>query len=194
MISAQEFAKNFAPHAVPAELVKLLAFQEDVGKFGRYAKGFGLERDDKSGLKSWSEDPEFLARLLPFARARGTGSFYALWADGDATADGTTTDSSSLPVVACGDEGGIHVVAENVRGLLSLLCFDIEPTIDLDGVDFYKDEDDHKASENHQKYLEWFSKLGLEPVEDPETIVTAAQARYQARFAAWLARYYDADA
>lgn len=196
MTSAQEFAKNFEPHAVPAELAQLLVFQENVGKFERYSKGFGLERDDKSGLKSWSEDPEFLSRLLPFARARGTGSFYALWAKeaGDATADGTATDTSTFPVVAFGDEGGAHVVAEDVRGLLRILCFDAEPLIDLGGVEFYKDESDHEPSENHPKYLEWLSALGLEPVADPEDIITAAQARYQSSFEAWLAQYYDAEA
>jgi hypothetical protein len=188
----QEFAKNFEPHPVPAELAKLLAFQEDVGKFGRYSDGFGLERDDKSGLKSWSEDPEFLSQLLPFARARGTGSFYAFWVEGKS--DGTAKDTSSFPVVAFGDEGGAHVVAEDVRGLLRILCFDAEPMIDLGGVEFYKDESEHRASENHQKYVEWLAELGLEPVQDPATIVTAAQAKYQARFDAWFARYYDADA
>jgi len=188
----QEFAKNFEPYEVPAELAKLLAFQEDEGKYGRYSAGFGLERDDKSGLKSWSEDPEFLSQLLPFARARGTGSFYALWSErmNDATGDGTAINARSFPVVAFGDEGGAHVVAEDVCSLLRILCFDAEPMIDLGGVDFYKDENDHKPSENHMKYVEWLVQLGLEPTQDPATIVTAAQAKYQARFDAWLARYY----
>lgn len=69
-----------------------------------------------------------------------------------------------------------------------------EPTIDLGGVDFYKDEKEPQASANHQKYVEWLAELGLEPAEDPAAIVTAARAKYQARWDAWFARYYDPDA
>jgi hypothetical protein len=185
MTSPAEFAENFAPYAVPPELEKLLAFQEGVAGFGAYSEGFGLLRDDKGGLKSWSVDPAFLSRLLPFAAARGTGSFYALWADGK------SDNASSFPVIAFGDEGGAHVVAEDVRGLLRLLCLDAEPTIDLGGVGYYNDDGRH--TEHHDAYVQWLSELGLEPAKDPMAIVDAAQAKHKAAFDVWFAAYYESE-
>jgi hypothetical protein len=183
MTSLEEFAKNFAPDAVPLELEQLLAFQEGGAGFGEYADGFGLNRDDKGGLKSWSSDPAFLSRLLPFATANGSGSFYALWADGN------SEGASSFPVVAFGDEGGAHVVAENLRALLRILAFDVEPRIDLGGVSYDRYDDKHTRS--HDAYVQWLSGLGLEPAADPMTIVDAAQAKHKAAFDAWFADYYQ---
>ena len=60
---------------------------------------------------------------MPFAQATGGGSFYALWSDGQ------TKTTSDMPVVVFGDEGGAHVVAENVRGLLQLLTYGVEPMV-----------------------------------------------------------------
>jgi hypothetical protein len=185
MPTAEAFATNFQPHAVPVELAKLLAFQDEYG-FGGYSEGFGLTIDDKGGLRSWSEDPEFLATLLPFGQANGTGSFYALWADGK------SQDPSAFPVVLFGDEGGVHVVAENVRGLLRILTYDAEPMVDHGAVSYYKDEEDHDQSDGHDDYVEWLAnELGLEPVEDPASIVGAAEAQYKAGFDAWFAKYYN---
>jgi hypothetical protein len=182
MTSMDGFAKNFEPHAVPAELAKLLAFQESVRTFEGYSKGFWLTEDDKGGLKSWSEDPEFLARLLPFAQADGKGSFYALWAQG------TAEQASTFPVVVFGGEGGANVVAENVNDLLRIIAFDTEPSVDDAGIFF--DRDDPSHAEQHGDYVVWLSQLGLQPVEDPGTLIDAAQAKHQAAFDAWLAQYY----
>jgi len=183
MTSPEEFAKNFVPYSVPPELDKLLAFQEGLVAFGQYSEGFGLLRDDKRGLKSWSEDPVFLSRLLPFAAAKGSGSFYALWANSE------SDHSDSFPVVAFGDEGGAYVVAEDVRGLLRILALDSEPMIDLGGVHYQKD--DAKQTVHHDAYVRWMSELGLSPAEDPMAIVEAAQAKHQAAFEAWFAEYYE---
>jgi hypothetical protein len=183
MISAEEFAKNFVPYSVPPELEKLLAFQEGVAEFGQYSEGFGLLRDDKGGLQSWSDDSAFLSRLLPFAAADGSGSFYALWANAE------SDDCGSFPVIAFGGEGGMHVVAEDVRGLLRILALDAEPMISLGGVGYYKDDAAHSA--HHDAYLRWMSELGLSPAQAPMAIVEAAQAKYQAAFEAWSAQYYE---
>jgi hypothetical protein len=53
---------------------------------------------------------------LPIASATGTGSMYAAWNDGKAKA------VEDMPTVVFGDEGGVHVVAENLEGLLSILA------------------------------------------------------------------------
>jgi hypothetical protein len=183
MTSPEEFAKNFVPYSVPPELEKLLAFQEGADAFGQYSEGFGLLRDDKGGLKSWSEDPAFLARLLPFAAAKGSGSFYALWANGE------SEDCGSFPVIAFGDEGGAHVVAEDVRGLLRILALDAEPMIHDGGVTYFKDDAQHTS--HHDAYVRWMSELGLSPAEDPMAVVDAAQAKHQAAFDTWFAEYYE---
>ncbi|MDP9795316.1 hypothetical protein J2S43_003828 [Catenuloplanes nepalensis] len=72
-----------------------MELQDEVG-CEEYADGFGLDDwDDKSGLEAdWSKDPEFLSALIPFARATGGGSFYALWRIDD------RADLAALPVVA----------------------------------------------------------------------------------------------
>lgn len=180
MTSLAEFKTNFAGHTVPPELAKLLAFQDEHG-FESYSGGFGLLADGKSGLHSWSEDEAFLSKLMPFAQATGTGSIYALWSGGAAKS------TSEMPVIVFGDEGGVHVIAENVKELLRLLTFDVEPMVDLGGVSFYKDEDEHEPSEAAEEYEAWLqSELGLEPVDDADEIVSAAQLKYKKPFDAWM--------
>jgi hypothetical protein len=183
MISVDGFAKNFEPYSVPPELLKLLAFQQGVQTFEGYSKGFWLTEDDKGGLKSWSEDPEFLARLLPFAQADGKGSFYALWAQG------TSEDASTFPVLAFGGEGGATVVAEDVKDLLRIIAFDTEPSVDAGSIFF--DRHDPSHAERHADYVAWLAQLGLQPAEDPRTLIDAAQAKHETTFEAWLAQYYD---
>ena len=155
------------------ELNLLKAFQDEAG-YGQYSDGFGLDDyDDKSGLSAgWSKDPDFLARLTPFATATGGGSFYALW-------------RPSLVVVLFGDEGGQHVVARSLPELFQLLTFDEEPSVDWDGVSYYR-PDDHEASPEHDAYVAWLrTRFDREPVDDPDAIVAAAQAESGERFAAW---------
>lgn len=182
MVLPADFAKNFAGHSMPKELEKLLAFDERAdGSY--YSDGFELVEDDKSGLASWSEDPAFLGGLLPFAQANGSGSFYALWAAGGGA-------PSEMPVVVFGDEGGVHVVAENVRALLQLLTFDVEPMIDHDEATFYKDEDDYEESDARPDYVAWLKKeLDLEPIDAAKPLVARAQAKHKAAFDKWMSKY-----
>lgn len=165
------------------ELNLLKAFQDEHG-YESYAEGFGLDEwNDVSGLTAgWSKDPDFLARLTPFAQATGGGSFYALWAAGDGT----------HPIVVFGDEGGEHVVARDVRELFRLLTFDSEPMIDHDRVIFYRDDDDHRPSAAHGEFLAWLeTHFGLAATDDPKQIVGVAQAEYGERFATWKSAYLD---
>jgi hypothetical protein len=179
-MTPSQFAANFSGIETPHELASLLAFQNDQSGFESYSEGFGLLRDDKGGLRSWSTDEVFLARLSPFAQANGSGSFYALWADG----------AGNLPVIAFGDEGGVHVVAESVRGLLQILAFDAEPMIDHDGVTYYK-SDGKQPSSDHAAYLAWLGELGLDAADDPTDIVAAAQGKHKAAFDQWITGYVD---
>lgn len=83
----------------------------------------------------------------------------------------------------------MHVIAEDVRGLLCILALDAEPMIGLGGVGYYKDDAEH--TRHHDTYLRWMSELGLSPAQAPMAIVEAAQAKYQATFDAWCAQYYQ---
>ena len=182
MTTLAEFATNFSGREVPPALANLLAFQEQNG-FESYSECFGLLADDKGGLRSWSADEAFLSQLMPFAQATGGGSFYALWAH---RPDAST---SEMPVVVFGDEGGVHVIAEDVAQLLRLLTFDVEPMIDHDGVTFYKGKD-HEPRDNHDLYQRWLeAELSLKPIDDPAPLVAAAQARYKADFDAWKSKF-----
>jgi hypothetical protein len=173
------FAAIFPGGAAPEALGKLFDFQREAG-FEAYADGFGLLAMDKGALSSWSSDPAFAARLTPFAQASGGGSFYALWAP-----EGVT-DPARMPVIVFGDEGGIHVVAEDVRALLGLIGFDVEPSVDFDGVSFYKDQDRYQPRRQRAAYVDFLRReLGLEPVDDPASVVAAAQAAHLSAFEAW---------
>jgi hypothetical protein len=179
-IDAAQFATNFPGLTVPPELQKLLAFDGESSDF--YAECFELTVDDKGGLRSWSKNPEFLDHLFPFAQATGSGSFYALWADDSAKS------TSEMPVIVFGDEGGVHVVAKNLRELLQLLTFDVEPMVDLEGVTFYRDED-HEFSERAEAYQAWLeAELGLESIDDADALVADAQAEYEGAFQEWMKR------
>lgn len=166
------------------ELNLLKEFQDRAG-FENYSDGFGLtDYNDNSGLMAgWSKDPAFLARLVPFAQANGTGSFYALWRLDD------RADLATLPVVVFGDEGGQHVVARNLRELLQLLGYDCEISVDWDDAYYYRGEDDpHRRG--HADYLAWLDqRFGLSPANDPDTVVATAQAELGERFAGWASGF-----
>ncbi|WP_055527975.1 hypothetical protein [Streptomyces graminilatus] len=165
----------------PVTELNLLKELEDRIGYENFADGFGLtEYGDISGLAAgWSEDPEFTGRLIPFAQATGGGSFYALWKIDD------RADLATLPVVVFGDEGGQHVVARELRELFQLLGLDTEITVDWDSAYFYRDEDE-PYNEGRDEYLAWLDEhFGLEPANDPDAVLAAAQEEFGRRFEDW---------
>jgi hypothetical protein len=174
-------ATTYSP--VP-ELNLLKEFQDRAG-FERYADGFGLtDYNDTSGLRAgWSKDPGFLAQLIPFAQANGTGSFYALWRLDD------RADLATLPIVVFGDEGGQHVVARNLRELLQLIGFDAEISVDWDDAYYYRD-DDQQHRRGHADYVAWLDRhFGLSPAGDPDSVVATAREELGERFAVWAGSF-----
>lgn len=162
------------------ELNLLKELQDDLG-FENYSEGFGLsDYMDDSGLSAgWSKDPEFLARLVAFAQANGSGSIYALWRVDD------RTELATLPVVVFGDEGGLHVVARDLRELLRLLALDSEISVDWEDAHFYS-ESEEEHTEGHAEYVAWLARqFGLSAPEDHEALVSAAQEEFGQRFARW---------
>lgn len=181
MPSLKAYQKNFKPYRVPAALVALHEFDAKHGP--RYSAGFMLAVDDKEGLKSWSDEKAFLDALCPVGQATSSGAFYALW-----VANGADVDTA--PVVVFGDDGGVHVLADGIATLLRILTLDVEPMIDHDGVDYYKDEDEHVPSDNHEAYVTWLAKtFKLKPVKDADDALKLVKAANKAQgkaFKAWM--------
>ena len=199
MIEQSAFADLFRGRPVPQELSRLLDFQNDLG--AEYTESLFLTLRETNGLTAgWSKDPAFLARLTAFGVATGSGSFYALWNP----EDGSTP--AQWPVIVFGDEGGEWVIAGDVRELLQLAALDVEPMVMHDSAYFYIDEDEEDEDEDDgdgeaddgyiegiAAYRDWLkATFDLEAVEDPEPVVEAAQARWQAAFDAWKQPFLDA--
>lgn len=186
MTNRDEFVQAFAGHTLPRELTALLDFERDelTGNV-YYADGFELACDsDKGGLRTYSESPQFLAALLPFAQADGTGSEYAFWLGAD-----LSQPLSQVPIVVFGSEGGHHVVAANIGELLQILTYDVEPMVDWDGVTYYKD-DGKEPSEGSAIYQSWLSReFSLDPVSDAAAIVSRAQRKHGKAFASWMEEF-----
>ena len=183
MIDPTAFAAPFGGLPVPEALLALLRFQNEAGH-GNYSAALTLTADDHSGLEhGWSDDPAFLSRLIPFARASASGSFYALW-----NPDPTQAPMPDRwPVVAFGDEGGEWIVARDVRELLRVSSCDVEPRIDFDRIHFFRSEHHHRQSDGIDAYIAWLrEQLQLAPVDDPEEILKAAQREWQADFETWI--------
>ena len=180
-----EFKTNLGLAELPHELENLIHFQTTQSDKIEYSDGFCVRIDNKIGLKSgWSKNNDFLNKLLPFARANYSGSFYALWINDN------SKPLNQLPVVVFGDEGGEHIIAENILQLLHLITFDTEIRVDEYCVTFKKRR--KKTSENLGKYLEWLKdNYNLDKIEKPETTVKNAQVKYKNNFEEWCNQYLE---
>lgn len=173
----QEFAVQFGKYALPTDLVKLYEFEQKYGP-ETYSECFGLTiTEDKTGIKTWSEKEEFYNSFIEFAGANGSGSSYAYWLINE--------DLNDCPIVVFGDEGGIHIVAENISTLIHLLTLDTEISVDFDSAYFYKDEEYYEENENKEEFQQWVKKeFSLDPLEtneETEEIVSEAQKKYKKR-------------
>uniref|UniRef100_UPI00035CD20A hypothetical protein n=1 Tax=Flavobacterium sp. WG21 TaxID=1229487 RepID=UPI00035CD20A len=159
--SLEEFAVQFGNYALPADLVKLYEFEQEYGP-ETYSECFGLTiTEDKTGIKTWSEKEEFYNSFIEFAGANGSGSSYAYWLINE--------DLNDCPIVVFGDEGGIHIVAENTSKLIHLLTLDTEISVDFDSAYFYKDEEYYEENENKEDFQQWVKKeFSLDPLETNE--------------------------
>lgn len=93
-------------------------------------------------------------------------------------------DLATLPVVVFGDEGGLSVVARNLRELRQLLGYDCEISVFDDEAYFLRDGyDNDEHSESHREYVGWLAEhFGLAATEEPDSIMQAAQAQFGERF------------
>lgn len=168
------------------ELNLLMELQERLG--GEFiSDGFELVEFGEP-LHGWSDAPEFVDGFLSFANANGSGSLYAFWRiDGRA-------DLAALPIAVFGDEGGIHLIALNLRDLLRQLACDRPLWVDWDGAGFWEYEGGHRqhGDQGHREYLAWLEEhFGLAPPDDPNDLVRAASEELGERFTTWVRRYVD---
>lgn len=184
-MTEQELTHYFSPLTVPPALLALAAFEREVADRQYFAEGFEITTDaEKHGLRTWSEDSQFLSALWVFAQADGTGSQYAFWVP-----DGATS-LAVAPIVVFGSEGGVHVVAENLAALLQILSFDCEPMVDHDEAYYYRGEGAEPSAMSAAFHAWLKANHGFEVVDDADAIVARAQAAHGARFAEWLGRFY----
>ncbi|KRD10426.1 hypothetical protein ASE21_12035 [Flavobacterium sp. Root901] len=183
--SLEEFAVQFNGSAIPEDLIKLYEFDQKYGS-ETYSECFGLLLiNEKTGIKTWSEEEEFYNSFIEFAGANGSGSSYAYWL--------IDNDLNKCPIVVFGDEGGIHVVAENTRKLIQLLTVDTEISVDFDNAYFYKDEEYYHENENKEEFSKWVKKEfnldAIESNEEAEVIVNEAKTRYKKQLNEFLTRF-----
>ncbi|MCP2025076.1 hypothetical protein L1276_000216 [Flavobacterium sp. HSC-32F16] len=183
--SLEEYAVQFGDYALPEDLVKLYEFDQQYGS-ETYSECFGLTiTEDKTGIKTWSEEEEFYNSFIEFAGANGSGSSYAYWL--------IDKYLNNCPIVVFGDEGGIHVVAENTRKLIHLLTLDTEISVDFDKAYFYKDDEYYEDNENKTEFHDWVKKeFNLDPIESNEEtdeIVNQAKEKYKKRLNEFLTKF-----
>lgn len=183
--SLEEFAVQFGNYKLPEDLVKLYEFEQEHG-VESYSECFGLTiTEEKTGIKTWSEEEEFYNSFIEFAGANGSGSSYAYWL--------IDKDLNNCPIVVFGDEGGVHVVAENTRKLIQLLTLDTEISVDFDSAYFYKDEEYYEESENKEEFQEWvkeqFGFDAIESNEEADEIVAQAKRKYKQKFNDFLVKF-----
>ena len=185
-MNINDFAKNFNGAVIPDELVKLLEFENNIAKNEFYAAGFELTvTEEKYGLKTYSENVEFLNSILEFANADGSGSSYGFWSKNGAQ------NLKMAPIVIFGGEGGFHVVASNILELFQILLYDTEPMVSWDKVYYYKDESDFEPSEQSAAFKKWVAEnFKIDLTYKADDIVKAAQIKQQEEFKTWMEKYY----
>lgn len=173
-------------------------FEQFATEYSDFAEGVYLYADfDKETLTAWGgvEDGEFIERLHIFAGANGSGSDYAFWQNTD------DTDLENAPIVVLGDEGGLHVVAQNFKEWLSLLSLDSEIMALPDDAYFSEMSEEEKAeydwqpSEFADEYKDWLNENGLAVIdfEQAEKIVQNAKAKHGDDFKAWHNQFFDEE-
>ncbi|QKW07652.1 hypothetical protein HUT18_15965 [Streptomyces sp. NA04227] len=134
--------------------------------------------DDFGEMSFLGEDPELRDGLLRFASANGSGSLYALWRRDD------RADLATLPVVLLGDEGGLHVVARDLREFLRLLGA-LEAGLACDWENVY--ERDEEELPGQADYLAWLERnFGLAPPEEAWDIILEAQDELEKEWTRWI--------
>ncbi|MFW5417809.1 hypothetical protein J0910_14455 [Nocardiopsis sp. CNT-189] len=167
---------NGAYSPVP-ELNALREFEDGLGG-GFFSPGFELFEYGKDVDWFCGDAPDaYLDRLIPFAYATSSGSYYALWRLDD------RTDLAALPVVFFGDEGDLRIEACGLRELFRLL-----------GAEPEDPEDRARLAPARREYLAWLDRaFGLAPLGGADDVDGAALEEHTRRFAEWVAEFASED-
>lgn len=172
----------FSGYEIPKELIQVFNFDQSECLNSSFSEGFEFARtNDKLLISSWSNNEQFMEKLIPFGQASAGGSEYVLWL--------TENSLSNCPVLIFGDEGGVHCIADNIKELLRILSFDSEPIVGHKGVRFVKNENKSPMNSNFRTLL---SGLGIKPVSELneiEKIISEADRKYGSSFKEWLSQY-----
>lgn len=183
-LTLEDFLVQFGESEVPDDLLKLFEFQSEYGGES-FSESFYFYTYDKTGIKTWSEDEEFYNSFIEFATANGSGSSYAYWL--------VDKDLNKCPIVVFGDEGGIHVVAENTKQFISLLTYDTEISVDHETVYFYRDDEEYEESENKKEFVNWvkeaFSSDAVDTEEEAEKILHNAKEKFGKKLNVFLEKF-----
>ncbi|MEV5575158.1 hypothetical protein AB0L06_34405 [Spirillospora sp. NPDC052269] len=184
-------------HGTPLRFPELDRLRDfDAAHRGFHVNGFAVEHGNPY------TDAELDNRVVSFGEANASGSMYAIWLRDD------RPDLGTLPVVALGDEGGLHIVARGFREFLRLIaslpddceadidwkCFGVrggasDDEDDDQDEDYGEEEDDEDLdnSENRAAFLAWLrEEFDITPTDGWEAIVDTAQAEHAAEWAAWV--------
>lgn len=162
-----------SPYSPLPELNRLKEFEEHV-EGEPFSDGFALFTYGRISALGPNPPAEMRARLIPFAQATHSGSFYALWKCDD------RADLATLPVIFCGDEGDLFIAARSVHELLCLLAAD-----DADNADDVPARD---------AYVGWLKHtFDLTPAEDPGAVYHAALVEYGRALCDWWLTFDDED-
>ncbi|MDR0195644.1 MAG: cell wall assembly protein [Myroides sp.] len=178
----EEFTALFKGYKVPSEIKSLLEFQLSETIPSYYSNAIYLIDEDPGIIESVSDNEDFVNSFIPFAEANSTGSIYAFWVQNKEV---KTLDD--CPIVVFGDEGGAFVVSKNVKELLQISAYDVEPVVYMDEFYFSDKEElieegEYDAAEFNKEYLDWLrTDAKLKPiltVEAIDDVIAVAQDQY----------------
>lgn len=182
-----ELAEVLGKYKAPTILTELLIFDNTVSEDDWFSEGFEFSIDKENHMfKTYSNDGGFLNSLIQFAQADGTGSIYAFWIND------SYKNLDEVPIVAFGSEGGYHIVSENIKALFMILTYDVEPMIDWDSINYFKNKEDYQSSKYTENYKDWLQeKHQITATDDADKIVRSAKEKYQKEFNSWIGKYYS---
>lgn len=186
----QQFTALFKGYQIPNELKSLMEFQllDTIPSY--YSNALYLIDEEPGIIESFSEDVEFVNSFIPFAEANSTGSIFTFWVKNE--------NLDECPIVIFGDEGGVFIAAKNLKELLQIAAYDVEPVI-YDEEFYFSDKEEliedgeYSNAEFNKEYLDWLrSDAKLKPIltiEDVDTIVNDAQSELQEALDEFLKKY-----
>ncbi|MDM1398418.1 cell wall assembly protein [Myroides odoratimimus] len=189
----EEFTALFKGYKVPNEIKSLLEFQTSENIPSYYSNAIYLIDEDPGIIESISEEEEFVNSFVPFAEANSTGSIYAFWVQ-----DKAVKSLDNCPIVVFGDEGGVFIVAKNIKELLQISAYDVEAVVFME--EFYFpdkeeliEEGEFDATEFNKEFLDWVrTDAKLKPIltiEAIDEVIANAQDQFADDLEQFIAKF-----